>query len=91
MSKFNYFNTITVDGYSFPPIPQANFGLNPQSFTFLNRSGHVIQYSFDGLRLHGDMNPNDSSIGLAFDGRCECKVWFRALDGYGIVRVEAWK
>ncbi len=91
MSKFNYFRVILVDGYDFPTVPQADFGLNPQAFTFLNRGNHVIQYSFNGINVHGDLNSNDPSIGLAFDGRCESKVFFRALDGYGTVRVEAWK
>lgn len=91
MSKFNYFKVITVDGYAFPTEPQAVFGFNSQGFMFLNRGAHVIQYSFDGSNLHGDSNPADVSKGLTFDGRNECKVWFRGLDGYGPVRVEAWR
>jgi hypothetical protein len=80
-----------VDGYDFPTNPQVVFTFNSQGFTFLNRGTHVVQYSFDGATLHGDLDPADASQGLSFDGRCECKVWFRALDGYGDVRVEAWR
>ena len=90
MSKFNYFEVIAVDGYAFPAEPQAVFGFNSQGFMLLNRGAHVIEYSFDGTALHGDLNPADASRGVVFDMRAECKVWFRSLDGYGTVRVEAW-
>jgi hypothetical protein len=89
-TKFNYFLNISVDGYAFPAVPQAAFPFNSQGFTFLNRGNFEIQYSFDGLHIHGDLNPLDASRGLAFDARSECKVFFRAVDGYGSVRVEAW-
>jgi len=91
MSKYNYFNVITVDGYAFPDDPQAVFDLNSQGFMFLNRGPYVIEYSFDGDTLHGDLDPTDASKDRVFNSRCECKVWFRAVDGYGPVRVEAWR
>ena len=90
MSKWNYFNELSVDGYSFPETPQVNFHFNSQGFSFLNRGSYTIQYSFDGSTLHGDLKTGDDSIGRVFDSRSECKVWFRAVDGYGTVRVEAW-
>lgn len=91
MSQYNYFATFLVDGYAFPATPQVYFGFNSQGFLFLNKSSYILEYSFDGNRLHGDLDPSDASIGLTFDNRTECKVWFRAVDGYGEVRVEAWK
>lgn len=91
MSKYNYFSVISVDGYDFPTSPQVNFDFISQGFLFLNRGDHTIEYSFDGTNLHGDLNPSDASSGLVFDDRFENKVWFRALDGYADVRVEAWK
>jgi hypothetical protein len=91
MSKFNYFGVVTADGYAFPDEPQAIFGFNSQAFTFLNRGIHTVEYSFDGSTVHGDLNPADASNGLSFDNRVECKAWFRGADGYGAVRVEAWK
>lgn len=89
-TKYNFFDNILVDGYNFPTTPQAVFPFNSQGFTFLNRGLHTVQYSFDGVRIHGDLNPNDASQGLAFDARSECKVFFRGIDGYASVRVEAW-
>ena len=90
MSKWNYFDVISVDGYDFPDEPQANFGFNSGGFSFLNRGSYVIQYSFDGETLHGDLDPSDESRGAVFDNRYECKVWFKAVGGYSTVRVEAW-
>lgn len=91
MSKFNYFAVISVDGYDFPVDSQADFTFISQGFSFLNRGDYTIEYSFDGETLHGDLDPDDASKGLTFDNRFENRVWFRAVDGYGDVRVEAWR
>lgn len=90
MSSYNYFKIFTVDGYGFPSAPQVSFGFNAKGFSLLNRGLFPIEYSFDGTHLHGDLSPYDASKGLVFDDRTECKVFFRAVDGYSIVRVEAW-
>jgi hypothetical protein len=89
-TRANYFSVVTVDGYAFPVTPQVDFGFNSQGFSFLNRGLFPLEYSFDGINLHGDLSPNDASKGLTFDWRKECKVFFRAVYGYGTVRVEAW-
>jgi len=90
MSKWNYFNLLYVDGYDFPTVPQINFTYTSQGFSFLNRGNSTLQYSFNGEDLHGDLVPSDASAGFIFDARSENKVWFRAYDGYGEVRVESW-
>ena len=90
MSKFNYFSVVSVDGYAFPTNPQVDFTFNSQGFSLLNRGTKIIQYSFNGSTLHGDLNPGDASAGLVYDARVESKIWFRGDDGYATVRVEAW-
>jgi hypothetical protein len=90
MSRYNFFEVVTVDGYDFPGDPQVTFGFHSTSITFLNRSSSILEYSFDGETLHGDLNPGDASNGLVFDNRVESTVWFRGSDGYGDVRIEAW-
>ena len=91
MSRYNYFNNLTVDGYAFPATPQVNFDFISDGITFLNRdTTATFQYSFDGTNIHGDLVPNTPVAGVTFDNRVESKVWFRGVDGYGIVRVEAW-
>lgn len=90
MSRWNYFDVITVDGYDFPADPQASFGFISEGFSLLNRGDYVVQYSFNGSDVDGDLNPNDSSKGLVFDNRHECKIWFKSVDGYSTVRAESW-
>lgn len=90
MSKWNYFNEVTVNETSFPDDPQVNFHFNSQGFSFLNRGAQIVQYSFDGTTVHGDLNPGDNSKERIFDIRVECKVWFKVASGSSAVRVEAW-
>lgn len=90
MSKYNFFAVISVDGYSFPTDSQVYFGFISQGISLLNRGSKIIQYSFDGETVHGDLNPDDASKGLTFDGRFEDRIWFKGDDGYGSVRVESW-
>lgn len=92
MSRYNYFNVLNfTDGYDFPTTPQINFGFMTQAFSFLNRGTTVVEYSFNGTTIHGDLNPIDASQGVVFDNRLESKVWFKSdADGYGTVRIEAW-
>lgn len=89
MSQFNYFEVITVDVTDFPEAPQVAFGFNSQGIILLNRGTGVVEYSFDGVNVHGDLNPDDASVGAAFDGRVESKIFFRAASTE-TVRVEAW-
>jgi len=90
MSKYNYFDVVTVDGYDFPTVPQVNFGFNSEGFSFLNRGSHTVEYSFNGVDVHGDLVPTDETKGLVFDVRNECKVWFKCVTGSTTVRIEAW-
>ena len=90
MSRYNYFDEISVDGYSFPATPQVDFGFLSTGISFLNRGTSVLEYSFDGETVHGDSNPGDESGALTFDNRVESVIWFRGQDGYGDMRVEAW-
>lgn len=90
MSKWNYFEVITVGSSSFPATPQVNFEFLSQGFALLNRGSNTIEYSFDGTNVHGDLNPSDASAGMTFDHRVESKIWFRYSGGTSTVRVEAW-
>lgn len=94
MSKFNYFKKVLVSNNSFPDEPQVDFGFNSQGFSLLNKGSAIIEYSFNGNDLHGELDPNDASAGITFDTRIESKIWFRLGNGESgnhIVRIEAWK
>lgn len=53
----------------------------------------VIQYSFDGVTVHGDMTPLRPSEGIIFDNRAQNRIWFRRVaPGNSVpVRIEAWR
>lgn len=89
-SKFNYYEVITVDSTSFPETPRVSSGFNSRGIILLNRGTATVEYSFDGADVHGDLNPADSTVGVAFDDRVESKVFFRAASTPQTVRVEAW-
>jgi hypothetical protein len=89
-TKFNYYEIISVTTSSFPTEPQVSFGFNSTGIILLNRGDAIVEYSFDGINLHGDLNPNDATVGVAFDNRSECKVFFRSVSTPQSVRVEAW-
>lgn len=91
MSRYNYFDNLTVDGYAFPVRPQVSFGFISNGFSFLNTDAtNTVQYSFDGYSLHGDLVPGTAAAGMFFDMRHESKAWFRRIAGPVNVRVEAW-
>jgi len=90
MSRYNYFSVIAVNTAAFPIDAQAHFGFVSDGFTFLNRGAGVIEYSFDGVNAHGDLNPADLSKSVIFSGRVEDRVWFRITGGASTVRVESW-
>lgn len=90
MSKWNFFEVVTVDDSDFPATPQVSFGFLSQGIIFLNRGANIVEYSFDGSTVHGDLDPSDESVILTFNNRVEDKVWFRYSGGTSTVRVEAW-
>lgn len=63
------------------PTQQVNFSLE---------STGVIEYSFNGNTIHGQMDSTKNSANLQFPNRVVSKIWFRLVSGAGTVRVEAW-
>lgn len=89
---FNFFQKVTVDGYEFPQLADVAISFRGQfSFTLVNEGNNVIEYSFNGNTLHGDLTPDTPTSALAFDNRRISKIWFRAPGGGDpVVRIEAW-
>lgn len=103
---FNYYNLLAVnweqfgapDGYTvkdgYGPdiiIPFSTTGLS-----FINYgtdSNNIIEYSFNGTTVHGDMIPQTPSSALVFDNRVVSTIWFRLKSGSSgpvNIRIEAW-
>jgi len=94
MSKFNHFSKLTVSTTDFADkfvtwefISAGIMLLNENS-----SASDVIQYSFDGETLHGDLTPGTLSAAMSFDNRKESKIYFRLAAGAttAVVRVETW-
>jgi hypothetical protein len=94
MSKYNFFERVTVSSVWFEDV-ELSWGFNSAGIALLNEnttSGRIIEYSFDGVNVHGTLDPDLPSAGIVFDNRHECKIWLR-LSSNGtscIVRVEVW-
>lgn len=93
---FNYFTKISVTGAAFGDQSDAAIAFPIRCLTLLNEGttlSHVIEYSFNGTHVHGDMTPTKSSAFLSFEDRAVSGIWFRVKTGSSgpiIVRVEAW-
>lgn len=65
-----------------------------QSVIFLNEeTSGVIEYSFNGNTVHGELDPTLPTRGLTFDNRVVSMIWFRVKSGSTgplTVRVDAW-
>lgn len=89
---FNYFERVTVDTDNFADCA-LSWDFISAGIALLNEgtTGNIIQYSFDGITVHGDLNPGTSSAGVIFDNRHQSKVYFRIGSGSSAdVRFEAW-
>jgi len=94
MSKFNFFSRIDVSTTDFVDHV-ASFGFISSGISIINNSAlstDIVEYSFDGATLHGDLSPTFPNAALAFDNRYESRIWFRLkVDGGPVsVRLEAW-
>ena len=97
---FNFFQKVSVtattfggssvDGYQ----PDIIITFPTQGVIFLNEGSGIVEYSFNGNTLHGELDSTKPSVGLAFDNRVVSKVWFRVKSGSSgpiVVSVQAWE
>lgn len=82
----------TEDGYG----PDLVIKFPTQGLMFLNEetsSTQVVEYSFNGNTVHGELDPTLPSRGLVFDNRSVTLIWFRVKSGSSgpiTVSVQAW-
>lgn len=80
----------SVDGYQ----PDMIIPFVTQSVIFLNEeTSGVIEYSFNGNTVHGELDPTLPSRGMVFDNRVISLIWFRVKSGSSpglTIRVDAW-
>jgi hypothetical protein len=97
--NFNFFEKIAVsattfgggsaDGYQ----PDTLISFPTQGITFLNEGTGVVEYSFNGTYVAGELDSTKASAGLTFDNRVVSFIWFRVKTGSSgpiNVSVHAW-
>lgn len=90
---YNYFERVTVSGADFPEFADVhfNFRFSNMSFSLVWEGTGVIEYSFNGNTVHGDMENGQPTQAIFFDDRVVPGIWFRLKSGSsGTVRVESW-
>ncbi len=91
---FQFFEKTDVSSLSFGGNADVAFNFRgQQSLSIVNEGSDVIEYSFNGNTVHGDMTPSTPTAAIFFDNRRVSKIWFRvAAGGSGThtIRVEAW-
>lgn len=90
-ADFNFFRKVTVNNAFFTDNSSITFNIKGlQTFTLVNEGTDVVEYSFNGNTLHGDMTPGTPTEALAFDNRRVTAIWFRSAVTPQTIRVEAW-
>lgn len=87
---FNFYQKIPVANASFNQGCDLTITFSTQQVNFNIEGTAVIQYSFNGNTVHGEMDSTKASANLSFPNRVVSKVWFKLISGSGSVRVEAW-
>ena len=95
------FGNDTVDGYQ--PSVIINIGVPTYALILTNLTaagtgntlvtGKVVEYSFNGNTVHGELGSCFQNISLTFDNRVASTIWFRTQSGStssSIVTVQAW-
>jgi hypothetical protein len=88
----NYFERITVDVSDFSannPQVLLRFKSPRLHINLINEGGAVVEYSFNGNTVHGDLATSGLTQEREFVGRQYTKIWFRS-SGSSTVRVEIW-
>lgn len=87
---FNYFQRLSISNTTFSSSPDITIPFRGVPSIFLvNEGSNTIQYSFNGLTVHGDLVPGTLSSALAFNGRGQSLIWFKLPSGAAsTIRVE---
>jgi hypothetical protein len=96
---FNFYKKVAVSNTTFGTstdgyYPDVALGFTSQGFLLMNEStSTVIEYSFNGNNVAGEMDPTQASKTLSFPDRGVSKIWLRVKSGSSgtaNVSVHAW-
>lgn len=91
---FNFFKKVDVTSAVFVDgTPDIIITFSNRSLFFMNEGTGVVEYSFNGNTVHGELDSTKDSKTLKFDNRTSALIWFRVKSGSSgpiTVRVDAW-
>lgn len=103
---YNYFKELTIaatvfgadtapDGYSATDGYNCNalIWFKPEAIILFNKSTAIVEYSFNGNTLHGELDGTVGSLTkmLTFYNRIQSKIWFRIKSGGpGTIQIHSW-
>ena len=103
---YNYFKEVIInsttfggdtypDGYSIADGYNCNaiIWFKPEGIILFNKSTAIIEYSFNGTTLHGELDGTSGSLTkmLTFYNRIQSKIWFRVKSGGpGTIQIHSW-
>lgn len=89
---FNFFQKSTITDPTFSSTqPTFIITFPVQGFHIYNEGSGVVEYSFNGNTVHGELDSTKDSKTIRFENRSCNKVWFRLKSGSSIiVRLDAW-
>jgi len=87
--NWSTFGGNSVDGEQ----PDMVITFNTQGIMLLNEGSGVVEFSFNGTTVHGELDSSKPTAGLIFDNRVVSKIFFRLKSGSAgpiTVSVNAW-
>lgn len=99
---FNFYQKVEVSSSTFGGAsvsgeqPDVIIKFGTRSIMLLNEetsSSQVVEYSFNGSTVHGELDPSLPSRGLVFDNRQISMIWLRVKSGSTgpiTIRIDAW-
>lgn len=85
--RHSFFQKITVPATATPFPNEYVFGFISTGIRLENKSANVIEYSFDGKNVDGELGANQIQ---QFEQRSEGRIFLRSAAGGEVVHVSAW-
>ena len=98
-TDYNFYNKKDVIATSFGgdtvsgKQPDMVIRFQTTTLMMLNEGSGIIEFSFNGINVHGELNSATQSNALSFDNRMVNRIWFRIKEGSSgpiTVSVTAW-
>ncbi len=95
-TDFNYFKKLEVTWTAFNTVSDVTIAFPTSSVILMNEETggtSVVEYSFNGNTVHGELDPTVPSRTMTFPNRPIHAIWFRVKSGSSgaiTTRIDAW-